>query len=79
MLRSPAMFLPIALVGFGGIAGAAAGAAKFLFFLFMVRGLIFFVLRTWQGEESHNSGGGRLLKQSDHFIQQPKHDRSPLA
>jgi hypothetical protein len=45
----------------------------------MVRGLIFFVLRTWQGEESHNSGGGRLLKQSDHFIQQPKHDRSPLA
>jgi uncharacterized membrane protein YtjA (UPF0391 family) len=57
MLRSPAMFLPIALVGFGGIAVAAAGAAKFLFFLFMVRGLIFFVLRTWQGEESHNSEG----------------------
>jgi uncharacterized membrane protein YtjA (UPF0391 family) len=57
VLRSPAMFLPIALVGFGGIAVAAAGAAKFLFFLFMVRGLIFFVLRTWQGEESHNSEG----------------------
>lgn len=40
MLRMAAAFLVIALaaamLGFGGIAGAAAGMAKILFFLFLV-------------------------------------------
>ena len=49
-------FLLIALVGSGGIAVAAAGAAKFLFFLFMVISLVSFVLCRWQGEASHNLG-----------------------
>jgi uncharacterized membrane protein YtjA (UPF0391 family) len=42
------MFLVVALVaalfGFTGIAVAAAGIAKFLFFLFLVMCLIFFIL-----------------------------------
>jgi uncharacterized membrane protein YtjA (UPF0391 family) len=56
MLRSAAIFLLIALVGFGGIAGAAAGVAKFLFFFSMVTGPHLFILRIWHGEESYNSG-----------------------
>lgn len=48
MLRWAVIFLVIALVaalfGFTGIAVAAAGIAKFLFFLFLVMCLIFFVL-----------------------------------
>jgi uncharacterized membrane protein YtjA (UPF0391 family) len=48
MLNWAIIFLVIALVaavfGFGGIAVAAAGIAKFLFFLFLVMCLIFFIL-----------------------------------
>ena len=48
MLRWAVIFLVIALVaavfGFGGIPVAAAGVAKFLFFLFLVMCLIFFIL-----------------------------------
>jgi uncharacterized membrane protein YtjA (UPF0391 family) len=48
MLRWAFIFLVIALVaallGFTGIASAAAGIAKFLFFLFLVICLIFFVI-----------------------------------
>jgi uncharacterized membrane protein YtjA (UPF0391 family) len=48
MLKWAAIFLVIALVaapfGFTGIASAAAGIAKFLFFLFLVICLIFFVI-----------------------------------
>jgi uncharacterized membrane protein YtjA (UPF0391 family) len=48
MLKWAAIFLVIALVaalfGFTGIASAAAGIAKFLFFLFLVACLIFFVI-----------------------------------
>jgi uncharacterized membrane protein YtjA (UPF0391 family) len=48
MLRWAVIFLIIALVaalfGFTGIASAAAGIAKFLFFLFLVMCLIFFIL-----------------------------------
>jgi uncharacterized membrane protein YtjA (UPF0391 family) len=56
MLSWAVIFLLIATVGFGGIAVAAAGVAKFLFFLFMVTGLISFALCMWQEEEFHNSG-----------------------
>jgi uncharacterized membrane protein YtjA (UPF0391 family) len=56
MLRWALIFLLIALVGLGGITVAAAEVAKFLFFLFIVMGLIFFILCMWQGEASHNSG-----------------------
>jgi uncharacterized membrane protein YtjA (UPF0391 family) len=52
MLSWAIIFLLIGAVGFGGIAVAAAGVAKFLFFLFMVMGLISFVLCMWQEEES---------------------------
>jgi uncharacterized membrane protein YtjA (UPF0391 family) len=55
MPRSAA-FLLIGLVGFGTIAVAATGVAKFVFFLFMVMALIFFVLCMWKGEEFHHSG-----------------------
>jgi uncharacterized membrane protein YtjA (UPF0391 family) len=48
MLRWAVIFLIIALVaalfGFTGIASAAAGIAKLLFFLFLVMCLIFFIL-----------------------------------
>jgi uncharacterized membrane protein YtjA (UPF0391 family) len=48
MLRWAVIFLVIALVaalfGFTGIAVAAAGIAKFLFFLFLVMCLIFFII-----------------------------------
>jgi uncharacterized membrane protein YtjA (UPF0391 family) len=48
MLKWAAIFLVIALVaalfGFTGIASAAAGIAKFLFFLFLVICLTFFVI-----------------------------------
>ncbi len=48
MLRWAAIFLVIALVtalfGFTGIPAAAAGIAKFLFFLFLVICLIFLII-----------------------------------
>jgi len=48
MLRWAVIFLVIALAaalfGFTGIASAAAGIAKFLFFLFLVMCLIFFII-----------------------------------
>jgi uncharacterized membrane protein YtjA (UPF0391 family) len=48
MLRWAVIFLVIALVaalfGFTGIATAAAGIAKFLFFLFLAMCLILFIL-----------------------------------
>ena len=48
ILRWAVIFLIIALVaalfGFTGIASAAAGIAKFLFFLFLVMCLVFFIL-----------------------------------
>ncbi len=48
MLGWAVTFLIIALIaamlGFGAIAAASAGIAKFLFFLFLVMCLIFFVL-----------------------------------
>ncbi len=48
MLRWAVIFLVVALVaalfGFTGIAVAAAGIAKFLFFLFLVMCLIFFIV-----------------------------------
>ena len=48
MLRWAVIFLVIALVaallGFTGIAAAAAGIAKFLFGLFLVLCLIFFII-----------------------------------
>ena len=48
MLKWAAIFLVIGLVaalfGFTGIASAAAGIAKFLFFLFLVICLIFLVI-----------------------------------
>src|SRR5438477_10721545 len=48
MLRWALIFLIIALVaalfGFTGIAVAAAGIAKFLFFLFLVICLVFFIM-----------------------------------
>jgi uncharacterized membrane protein YtjA (UPF0391 family) len=52
MLGWAVTFLIIALVaavfGFGGIAAASAGIAKFLFFLFLVMCVIFFFLG-WRG------------------------------
>jgi uncharacterized membrane protein YtjA (UPF0391 family) len=48
MLKWAFIFLVIALVaalfGFTGIASAAAGIGKFLFFLFLVVCLIFFII-----------------------------------
>ena len=48
MLKWAATFLVIALVaaifGFGFVAGAAAGIAKILFFLFIVVALLMFIL-----------------------------------
>jgi len=41
--------------GFTGIAAAAGGIAKFLFFLFLVICLIFSIIGISAGGESHNS------------------------
>jgi len=53
MLRWAVIFLVIALVaalfGFTGIAVAAAGIAKFLFFIFLVACLIFFIMAMTAG------------------------------
>ena len=53
MLRWALIFLIIALVtalfGFTGIAAAATGIAKFLFFLFLVACLLFFVIGISEG------------------------------
>jgi len=55
MLRWAVIFLVIALVaalfGFTGIAVAAAGIAKFLFFLFLVMCLIFFIVGMAMGRK----------------------------
>lgn len=52
MLGWAVAFLIIALIaavfGFGGIAVASAGIAKFLFFLFLVMCVIFFIFG-WRG------------------------------
>lgn len=56
MLKWAAIFLVIALVarlfGFTGIASAAAGIAKFVFFLFLVVCLIFFVVGISVGKKA---------------------------
>ena len=48
MLKWAAIFLVVALIaalfGFTGIASAAAGIAKFLFFFFLIVCLIFFII-----------------------------------
>ena len=48
MLRWAVIFLVVALVaallGFGGVAGAAAGIAKFLFVAFLVVAVLMFLL-----------------------------------
>jgi uncharacterized membrane protein YtjA (UPF0391 family) len=53
MFRWAAMFLVIAMIaavlGFGGIAGAAVGIAKFLFFVFIAVFLILFLLAVFSG------------------------------
>ena len=55
MLKWAAIFLVIALIaavfGFTTIAGAAAGIAKFLFFLFIAIFVIFFVLAIMGGRK----------------------------
>ncbi len=55
ILRFGLTFLVNALVGFVGIAVAAAGAVKFVLFLLLVTDLIFFTLSMWHAEESNNS------------------------
>ena len=56
MLRWAVIFLVIALVaavfGFTGIAVAAAGIAKFLFFIFLVACLIFFIIGMTAGRRT---------------------------
>jgi uncharacterized membrane protein YtjA (UPF0391 family) len=56
MLRWAVIFLVIALVaavfGFTGIAVAAAGIAKFLFFIFLVACLIFFIMGMTAGRRT---------------------------
>ena len=58
MLKWAVIFLVIALVaallGFTGIATAAAGIAKFLFFLFLALCVIFFILAPWPREKSRH-------------------------
>ena len=53
MLRLAFMFLVVALIaalfGFTGIAGAAVGIAKFLFFLFIAICLAFLILGLFLG------------------------------
>jgi uncharacterized membrane protein YtjA (UPF0391 family) len=71
MLRWALIFLLIALVGFGGITVAAAGVAKFLFFLFIVMGLIFLFCACGREKRLIIQDGGRLIWRS-------KDDRSPL-
>ena len=56
MLHWAVIFLVIALVaavfGFTGVAVAAAGIAKFLFFIFLVACLIFFIIGITAGRRS---------------------------
>ena len=56
MLRWAVIFLVIALVaavfGFTGVAVAAAGIAKFLFFIFLVACLIFFIIGMTAGRRT---------------------------
>jgi uncharacterized membrane protein YtjA (UPF0391 family) len=54
MLRRAVIFLLIALLG--ASRSQLLGIAKLPFFLFMMMGLIFFILCTWHGEQSHHSG-----------------------
>lgn len=53
MLRWAAIFLIIAIVaaifGFGGIAGAAVGVAKALFFIFIAICVVLFLLGLFSG------------------------------
>jgi uncharacterized membrane protein YtjA (UPF0391 family) len=55
MLKWALIFAVIALIagglGFGGVAGAAAGVAKILFFLFVVGFLIFLALGLMAGKK----------------------------
>jgi uncharacterized membrane protein YtjA (UPF0391 family) len=55
MLKWALIFAVVALIagglGFGGIAGAAAGVAKILFFLFAVGFLIFLALGVMAGKK----------------------------
>jgi uncharacterized membrane protein YtjA (UPF0391 family) len=55
MLKWALIFAVVALIagglGFGGIAGAAAGVAKILFFLFAVGFLIFLALGVMAGRK----------------------------
>lgn len=48
MLKAALFFLVVALIagalGFGGIAGASMGIAKFIFFLFIALAVIAFIL-----------------------------------
>jgi uncharacterized membrane protein YtjA (UPF0391 family) len=59
MLKWAFIFLVVALIaalfGFTGIATAAAGIAKFLFFLFLVVCLIFFVIGISIGKRCCNT------------------------
>ena len=56
LLRWAVIFLVIALVaavfGFTGVAVAAAGIAKFLFFIFLVACLIFFIIGMTAGRRT---------------------------
>jgi uncharacterized membrane protein YtjA (UPF0391 family) len=53
MLRWAAIFLVIAIIaalfGFGGIAGAAAGIAKTLFFIFIAICVVLFLIGVFAG------------------------------
>ena len=53
MLRWAAIFLIIAIIaaifGFGGIAGAAVGVAKTLFFIFIAICIVLFLLGLFSG------------------------------
>ena len=55
MLKWALIFAVVALIagglGFGGVAGAAAGVAKILFFLFAVGFLIFVALGVMAGKK----------------------------
>ena len=55
MLKWALIFAVVALIagalGFGGIAGAAAGIAKLLFFVFVVGFLIFLALGVFAGRK----------------------------
>ena len=55
MLKWALIFAIVAIVagalGFGGIAGAAAGIAKLLFFIAVVGFLLFLALGVWAGRK----------------------------